>query len=359
MALALSLGQRGAGNTWPNPSVGCVLVKGERLIARGWTQPGGRPHAERVAIDATTKGPEGATAYVTLEPCAHHGQTPPCAEALVEAGVSRVVIAASDPDERVAGRGVKILRDAGIEVTEGVLEPEARLAHRGFFKRLATGRPYLTLKFASSLDGRIATASGESQWITGALARGRVQALRMTSDVVMVGGETARADDPRLTVRGMATKRQPARAIVSSSLELPRGGAMEAAIEDAPLWLFHSPDETQSRKSYWEDAGARLFEIGASSSGLLACDELLSSLGANGVNEVLCEGGGQLAASLLRADLVDEIVHFQAGLFLGQTGRPSIGDLAFEALSDAQRFQLVDIEVLGPDTVSVWRKEQL
>ncbi|MEL7089461.1 MAG: bifunctional diaminohydroxyphosphoribosylaminopyrimidine deaminase/5-amino-6-(5-phosphoribosylamino)uracil reductase RibD, partial [Planctomycetota bacterium] len=215
MALALSLAARGLGQVAPNPAVGCVIVRDGRVVGRGWTQPGGRPHAEAVALSEAGESARGGTAYVTLEPCAHHGKTPPCAEALVEAGVARCVVAIGDPDERVAGRGLQILRDAGIAVDLGRMAPEAARLQRGFLRVKTGGLPFVTLKLATSLDGRIATASGESQWITGPAARHVVHRLRGSHDAVMVGGGTARADDPSLTVRGFGERRQPVRVVLS------------------------------------------------------------------------------------------------------------------------------------------------
>ena len=219
MAHALALGQRGLGRTWPNPAVGCVIVHGGRVVGRGWTQPGGRPHAEVRALAQAGSAARGATAYVTLEPCAHHGHTGPCAEALIAAGVARVVTALQDPDPRVSGRGHAMLRAAGVAVTEGVLEPEARAVNAGFLKRVCHGLPLVTLKLATTLDGRIATASGESRWITGPEARRAVHALRLVHDAVLVGAGTARADDPDLTVRDLGATHQPVRIVIDSRLE--------------------------------------------------------------------------------------------------------------------------------------------
>ncbi len=215
MRQALTLGRRGLGRVAPWPSVGCVLVKGGRIVGRGTSDAVTLRHAERVALDQAGDAARGATAYVTLEPCSHHGRTPPCADALVAAGVARVVIAAGDPNPQVAGQGIARLRAAGIEVLTGVLEKEATEQHLGFFRVMTEGRPMLTLKLASTLDGRIATASGESRWITGPDARRAVHALRMSHDAVLVGGGTARADDPTLTVREMGADRQPVRIVAS------------------------------------------------------------------------------------------------------------------------------------------------
>ncbi|MBU3030299.1 bifunctional diaminohydroxyphosphoribosylaminopyrimidine deaminase/5-amino-6-(5-phosphoribosylamino)uracil reductase RibD [Paracoccus marinaquae] len=322
MAHALRLSRRGLGNVWPNPAVGCVLVREGRVVGRGWTQPGGRPHAERVALDQAGPLARGATAYVTLEPCAHHGRTPPCAEALVSAGVARVVSALTDPDPRVAGRGHAMLRAAGTAVTERMGEAQARAVQAGFLARVTRGRPFVTLKLASSFDGRIATASGESQWITGPAARRHVHALRLIHDAIMVGGGTARADRPSLNVRGFGPVRQPARVIVTTQPlpDLPGEGG-----DFGPLWQV---------------------------SGDL--DAIMADLARRGVTRLFCEGGGALAAGLLRAGLVDQLVGYTAGLVLGQEGRAAIGPLALTTLADAPRFRLVETRRMGGDLFHRW-----
>lgn len=321
MAHALRLAARGLGNVWPNPAVGCVLVRDGRVVGRGWTQPRGRPHAETEALAQAGTLAQGATAYVTLEPCAHHGRTPPCAGALVQSGVRRVVSALTDPDPRVAGRGHAILREAGIEVTEGVLEQSARALQAGFLSRVTRGRPFLTLKLASSFDGRIATASGESQWITGPEARAHVHALRAQHDAILVGAGTVRADRPRLNVRGIAVPFQPVRVVLGGDIPvLPDEGP-----EYGPLWhLRTAPAETLAR------------------------------LAERGVTRVLCEGGGVLAASLLRAGLVDQLVGYSAGLILGSEGRPAIAGLELSQLAEAPRFRLVEVRPVGGDLFHRW-----
>lgn len=326
MAHALRLARRGLGNVWPNPAVGCVLIRDGRVVGRGWTQPGGRPHAERMALDQAGPLARGATAYVTLEPCAHHGRTPPCAEGLVAAGVARVVSALTDPDPRVAGRGHAILRAAGIEVTEGVCEAEARALQAGFLSRIERGRPWLTLKLGSSFDGRIATAAGESQWITGPEARRQVHALRLSHDAVMVGGGTAQADRPSLNVRGFGTVRQPVRVVVSSAAlpDLPAEGP-----EFGPLWQVSGTPQ-----------------------------DFMAELGARGLTRVFCEGGGVLAASLLRGGLVDELVGFTAGVVLGADALSSVGAMGIDRLDQAPRFALVETRPVGSDLFHRWRWDQ-
>ena len=356
MALAQRLGARGLGQCWPNPSVGCVLVRAGRVIGRGWTQPGGRPHAETVALTQAGAAARGATAYVTLEPCAHHGRTPPCADALVAAGVARVVVPFADPDPRVDGAGLARLRQAGIEVTEGIGTEAARDQHAGFLRRLREGRPQVTLKLAASLDGRIATATGESQWITGPAARRMVHAMRMRHDAVLVGAGTARADDPSLTVRGLGPVRQPVRAVASRHLDLPLDGTLGRTARDVPVWLLHGGDAPADRVAAWQALGARSLPVAVAGGRDLPAPALLAALGAAGMTRVLCEGGGALAASLLAVDLVDDLVWFTGGAALGAEGRPALGAMGLERLASAPRFALAATRAVGGDTVQHWRR---
>ncbi|MFV0410713.1 MAG: bifunctional diaminohydroxyphosphoribosylaminopyrimidine deaminase/5-amino-6-(5-phosphoribosylamino)uracil reductase RibD [Paracoccus sp. (in: a-proteobacteria)] len=324
MRHALRLARRGLGNVWPNPAVGCVLVKEGRIVGRGWTGPGGRPHAERVALDQAGADARGATAYVTLEPCAHHGRTPPCSEGLIAAGIARLVSALTDPDPRTAGQGHAKLRAAGIEVAEGICAAEAADLQRGFLKRVTEGLPMVTLKLASSLDGRIATASGESQWITGPEARRHVHLLRMQHDAVMVGGGTVRADLPSLNVRGFGLIHQPDRIVVSSR-ELP----------DLPA---EGPHYGPLHRFWGRPEG------------------IMADLAEHGFTRIFCEGGGELAASLLNAGLVDDLVLYSAGMVLGAGGRPAIGALDFGPLTDAPRFDLRRAFRIGSDLCQIWSR---
>lgn len=353
MALALSLGQRGLGQTWPNPSVGAVIVHDGRIVGRGWTQPGGRPHAEAMALAQAGENARGATAYVSLEPCSHVGKTPPCALALIEAGIQRVVCAVRDPDPRVAGRGVEMLRAAGIEVFEDVLGAQAKDAHIGFFSRIERGRPSVTLKLASSLDGRIATATGESQWITGPIARRRVHQMRACHDAVLIGGGTARDDNPSLTVRDMGARTQPVRIVASSGLNVPLSSELAQTAREIPVWMMHGP---KANPDPWVAVGAKCVSIPLDGAGQLDASELLKALGDLGLTRVFCEGGGQFAASLLNAGLVDDLVVFQAGLTLGSEGRPGVGQRDIAKLSDAVRFELASTEQIGVDSLQMWRR---
>ncbi len=357
MRAALGLAARGLGRVWPNPAVGCVLVSEGVVVGRGATQPGGRPHAEAVALAAAGPRARGATAYVTLEPCAHVGRAPPCADALIAAGVGRVVAAIGDPDPRVNGAGLAALRAAGIETVTGCLAAEAAALNEGFLRRITTGRPMVTLKLAASLDGRIATAAGESRWITGPRARAEVHLMRARSDAVLVGAGTARADDPRLDVRGLGLDAvRPVRVVASGDLSLPLDGHLGRTARQTPLWLCHHAGAPVARRDAWRAAGAELIEL-PEVGGLVDPAALTLALGARGLTRVLCEGGGRLAAALLGADQVDEIVCFTAGLALGAEGIPAVGPMRVDALAGAPRFRLASVAALGPDSRAQWRRE--
>lgn len=349
MAHALRLAARGLGKTWPNPAVGCVIVQGDRVVGRGWTQPGGRPHAEVMAL--TQAGPQahGATAYVTLEPCAHHGKTPPCADALVAAKVARVVTALTDPDPRVSGRGHAMLLAAGIAVTEGVLTDQAIRLNAGFLKRVTRGLPFLTLKMAASLDGHTAMASGESRWITGPQARRAVHAMRAAHDAVMVGAGTLLADDPDLTVRDAGASRQPLRVVLSASAACRPGLRLAATARQHPVWILHGSDAPPANRTFWFDAGARLIALPDTDP-----QTALRALAAEGLTRVLCEGGATLAASLLRASLIDEIALFHGGVLIGGEGHPLLGPLHLDLLAGAPRPRLRSLRQIGGDTLSLW-----
>lgn len=355
MALALSLGRRGQGCVWPNPAVGCVIVRDGRIVGRGWTQSGGRPHAETEALAQAGELARGATVYVSLEPCAHHGETPPCAQALIDAGVSRVVAPLEDSDPRVAGQGFEMLRHYNIEVTTGVRPEQAARDHAGFFLRTEQGRPLVTLKLANSFDGRIATGTGQSKWITGPDARRAVHAMRARHDAVMVGGGTARADDPSLTVRDLGVTHQPVRVVISRHLDLPLMGQLARTAKDIPVWLCHGAGADHERLRAWEGLGATLIPCAVQGVQLDAAD-LLQQLGRAGLTRVFCEGGSALAASLLAHDLVDEMIGFTAGLAIGAEGLPAVGALGLNRLEDAPRFELVESHALGPDVMHRWQR---
>lgn len=361
MRHALSLAARGLGNVWPNPAVGCVIVRpdgteasgGGRIVGRGWTQPGGRPHAERRALDQAGAAAQGAVAYVTLEPCAHHGHTPPCAAALVAAGVSRVVTALTDPDPRVAGRGHAMLRAAGIAVTEDICGSGARALNAGFLKRVERGLPFVTLKLATTIDGRIATASGESRWITGPEARRAVHAMRLRHDAVLVGSGTARADDPDLTVRDIGAARQPIRLVLDGGLSHSPQSRLGRSARAVPVWLLHTAAAPAEARAAWAATGARLIEVPANGphADLPAA---FRALAAEGLTRIFCEGGADLAAALIRTGLVDHLAHFGAGALIGAEGRAALGPLGLTSLAAAPRLHRLSAETAGPDTLTLW-----
>ncbi|MFM7688155.1 MAG: bifunctional diaminohydroxyphosphoribosylaminopyrimidine deaminase/5-amino-6-(5-phosphoribosylamino)uracil reductase RibD [Alphaproteobacteria bacterium] len=357
MRAALALARRGLGNAWPNPAVGCVLVKDGRVIGRGWTQPGGRPHAETEALRRAGEAARGATAYVTLEPCSHHGRTPPCCEALAGAGIARVVMAMRDPDPRVNGRGLAMLRGAGIVVEEGLLEGEARALNAGFFRRIQAGMPVVTLKLASTLDGRIATATGESRWITGEAARREVHALRARHDAILVGSGTVLADDPDLTCRIPGMERVPMlRVVADARLRTPEASRLVQGAEVAPVLIITAPGHPPAAQAPFMAAGADIVTVPAHAAGGLDLPSLLRALGRRGVTRVLAEGGAGLAAALLRQGLVDRLVWFHAPAVMGGDGHPALQGLRLAALSAMPRFRRTAQRALGDDMLSEFER---
>jgi diaminohydroxyphosphoribosylaminopyrimidine deaminase/5-amino-6-(5-phosphoribosylamino)uracil reductase len=353
---ALALARRGLGSAWPNPAVGCVLVKDRAVVGRGWTQPGGRPHGETEALERAGEAARGATAYVSLEPCCHWGKTPPCTDALLAAGIARVVVPVEDPDPRVSGRGIARLKQAGVEVTTGVLAAEARELNEGFFRRIHEGRPLVTLKLASTLDGRIATAAGESQWITGELARERAHLLRARHDAVMVGSNTVIADDPQLTCRlpGLSD-RSPVRIVVDGRLRVPLTATVVATARTTPTWFVTLKGDAPERHRVFRDCGVELIEV-APASESVDLAEAFQELGRRGVTRVLVEGGATLAAALLRAGLVDHIAWFRAPRLIGGDGIPAITAFGIDRLAAMPRFERVAVEPLGEDALETFRR---
>ncbi|MGE5271484.1 MAG: bifunctional diaminohydroxyphosphoribosylaminopyrimidine deaminase/5-amino-6-(5-phosphoribosylamino)uracil reductase RibD [Thiohalocapsa sp.] len=359
MQAALGLARRGLGNAWPNPAVGCVIVKDGRVVGRGWTQPGGRPHAESEALARAGDAAAGATAYVSLEPCSHWGRTPPCADALIEAGIARVVAAVEDPDPRVAGSGLARLRAVGRAVESGVCAAEASEINAGFFRRVRSGRPLVTLKLATSLDGRIATASGESRWITGEEARAMAHLLRATHDAVLVGTGTVLADDPQLTCRlpGLGA-RSPVRVVLDRRLRIPPTARVMAEATAVPTWLVTAPNPPE-RARVLRERQVEIVETALGANGRIDLAAMLLRLGERGLTRVLVEGGGQLAASLLGGGLVDRLVWFHAPLLLGGDGVAAVAALGLDRLAEMPRFapvasQPIVHQLLGPDAMSVF-----
>lgn len=343
MRHALALAERALGTTAPNPAVGCVIVSGDgRVVGRGFTQAGGRPHAETVALAEAGEAARGGTAYVTLEPCAHQGETPPCARALVEAGVARVVAAAEDPDPRVCGKGIAMLWDSGVEVASGVLEEEAAALNAGFFLRVREGRPLVTLKIAQSLDGKTATVSGQSKWITGPEARAYGHLLRARHDAILVGIETALADDPELTCRIPGLEdRSPVRVVLDTRLRL---GAQSKLVETAgkfPTLVFTTVDGRLGEAEVirtMRDARGRP-DLGA----------VLKELGRRGITRLLVEGGASVHAAFLDRGFADRLELFRAPLLIGASGRSAVDALAALDLDEASRFVSLGTRKLGTD----------
>jgi len=353
MRLALAEGRRCAGRTFPNPSVGAVVFRGDRILGRGRTRPVGGPHAETVAIaDAVrrfgARAVRGASMAVTLEPCCHVGRTGPCTEAITAAGLARIFIGHGDPHPEVCGRGIRRLRSGGARVTVGVLEPECRRLHRGFLSVWQRGRPFLSLKLASTLDGRIATASGESRWITGEASRRRVHALRAHADAVLVGSGTVLADDPELTARrGGRVIHRPVRVVVDSRLRVPPSARVFAG-DASRAWVLCSSKAPASRRRALERHGVQLIEVRLRGRAL-DLGRAASLLARAGLTEVLVEGGGELAAALLRARLVDEVHWFAAPKLLGGDGTPALGPLGARALGDAVALANLRVQRTGDD----------
>ncbi|MBX3670148.1 MAG: bifunctional diaminohydroxyphosphoribosylaminopyrimidine deaminase/5-amino-6-(5-phosphoribosylamino)uracil reductase RibD [Rhodocyclaceae bacterium] len=348
MAQALQLAARGMHTTTPNPRVGCVIVADGRVIGEGWHERAGAPHAEVHALAAAGGAARGATAYVTLEPCSHHGRTPPCADALIAAGVRRVVAAMQDPNPRVAGRGLALLAAAGIEVHCGVLEGEARELNIGFVARMTRGRPWLRLKVAASLDGRTALADGASQWITGPAARRDGHAWRARACAVLTGIGTVRDDDPQLTVREITVARQPLRVVVDSRLETPPAARILAgAREGAPVLIACAAAEP-ARAAPLRAAGAEILEL-PNARGKVELADLLAELARRGINEIHAEAGVKLNGSLLREACVDELLIYLAPCLLGDTALGMFGLPALASLAERRQLALQDVRMVGAD----------
>lgn len=358
MRTALALARRGLGRTAPNPAVGCVLVAGDTVLARGWTQPGGRPHAEAEALAKAGARARGATAYVTLEPCSHFGKTPPCAGALIAAGVARVVVACGDPDPRVSGRGLEMLRQAGIVVDEGLLRAEAEALNEGFFLRIRLGRPMVTLKLATSLDGRLAAYTGHSQWITGPAARAMGHLLRAEHDAILIGVNTAIADDPALTCRlpGLAD-RSPLRVVMDGRLRLPLTSVLVRTAQTVPTLLFClQAGLDEARAEAFRTCGVQVVPVAADTAGQPDAVAVMAALGERGITRVLVEGGARIAAALIQADLVDRIAWFRAPMIIGGDGLPAMAALGLARVDVAPRFSRLDILPLDTDMLETLRR---
>ena len=344
MARALQLARHGLLTTTPNPRVGCVLVRDERVVGEGWHAKAGEAHAEVNALRAAGDLARGATAYVTLEPCAHFGRTPPCIDALRAAGVARVVAAMHDPNPRVAGKGLAALGATGIDVSSGLMETEARELNIGFVSRMTRGRPWLRLKVAASLDGKTALNNGKSQWITGADARRDAHAWRARSCAILTGIGTVRDDDPRLTVRDVETTRQPLRVVVDSRLELP----LTAKLLDGGNVLVAAALQDEAKITALAEKGAEVTVI-SGAHGKVDLPQLLQELARRGINEVLVEAGFKLNGSLMREACVDELLIYQAPILLGDAARGMFDLPELTALSGKRELEMRELRRVGND----------
>lgn len=360
MLAALALARRGLGNVWPNPAVGCVLVRPDldhRTVGRGWTQASGRPHAETEALSRAGDLAKDATAFVTLEPCDHQGQTGPCTQALIKAGIGAAVIAAEDPDPRVSGAGIKRLKEAGIEVSVGVCEHQARALNAGYFIRVTQGRPLFTLKTATTLDGRVATAKGQSKWITGAPARAFAHGLRADHDAIMIGIGTALADEPALTCRLPGLEdRSPVRIVADSRLRLPPQGSLARTAKEVATWVITAGGAEKSKCKALEDKGVEVIEAETGADGRPDLGWLATELGRRGLTRVLVESGGDLAAALVKADLIDRLAWFRSPKLIGGDGRGAVAAFGIDAIADAPAFARDSIFDAGADVLETYRR---
>jgi diaminohydroxyphosphoribosylaminopyrimidine deaminase / 5-amino-6-(5-phosphoribosylamino)uracil reductase len=348
MDYALRLGHRALGTTAENPPVGCIIVKDDKVLGVGWTQPSGRPHAETEALNMAGEAARGATAYVTLEPCAHQGRTPPCADALVKAGIARVVTALEDPDPRVSGGGHAILKAAGITVETGTSAEKARRDLAGFLMRITKKRPYVTLKIGVSADGKIAAGPGQRTSITGEEVKARVHLMRAQSDAILVGLSTVLIDDPDLTCRlpGMEA-RSPIRIVADTRLSIPSKAKLVKTAEQVPVWIL-------STRKGGVSAGITVIDCKQTPNGWVDFTDAMEVLAKRGINRLLVEGGSHISQSFLEADLVDEAQLFQNPTVIGPQGIDAIADTPLSTLD--KRFKPTQKEVLGTDTLTVYER---
>ncbi len=357
MALALTLGRRGLGNAWPNPAVGAVVARDGIVVGRGWTQPGGRPHAEVEALRRAGDAARGATLYATLEPCSHHGQTPPCVDAIMAAGIARVVSALEDPNPKIAGEGHTRLRGHGVTVDVGVGAKEALRAHAGHFRRVRDGRPHVTLKLAVSADGKAGLAGRKPAAITGEAARARVHLMRAMNDAVLTGIGTVLADDPQLTSRlpGMA-QRSPVRVVLDTGLRTPPASRLAASAARTLDWTFAGDTAPPDRERVLTDLGVEVLRVPAAQ-GRLDLAAVLRGLAARGITRVMVEAGPILSAAFLAADLVDEAALFRSPEALGADAIDALEGMPLSALTLSPRLRLVGREQVGADTLEMFERK--
>lgn len=354
MSLAFTLGRRGLGNTWPNPAVGAVIVKDNVIVGRGWTQAGGRPHAEVEALHHAKKAAQGATMYVTLEPCSHQGQTPPCADAIIKAGIARVVSALEDPNPEVAGKGHERLRAKGITVDIGLGADEARRVHAGHIMRVTNSRPYVLLKLAVSADGKAGLAGRKPAAITGEAARVRVFQMRAASDAIMVGIGTVLSDNPQLTCRlpGMF-ERSPVRVVLDAKLKLPLATSVVATVRETPTWVFTSSKPSAIAEEILQQKGCKVFRVG-DVDGRLDLDEVLKVLAEQGITRLMVEGGPKVAGAIAAAGLVDEVALLRGEKTIGANGIEPLDGMPLNGFTG--QLHARGSEKLGPDTLEIFER---
>jgi diaminohydroxyphosphoribosylaminopyrimidine deaminase/5-amino-6-(5-phosphoribosylamino)uracil reductase len=356
MQLALALGRRGLGRTWPNPAVGAVVVKDGVILGRGWTQPGGRPHAETEALKRAGKAARGATLYATLEPCSHQGKTPPCVDAIIRAGIARVVSALDDPNPEVAGQGYAKLRERGIAVETGLCADEAAQAHAGHLRRMREGRPQVLLKLAVSIDGKAGLAGRKPTAITGQEARARVHLMRAETDAILVGVGTVLSDDPHLTCRlpGMQ-ERSPVRVILDAKLRAPLSTSVVSTAREVPTWAFGATGASPVAEDILKSKGVEVFRAEAKD-GSLDLAQVLKTLAERGITRLMVEGGPKVAAAFVAADLVDDVALFRSQNAIGPDGIDVLEGLPLTALTQSSKLKAVSSEAIGADILETFER---
>lgn len=354
MKHAVQIAQRGTGRTWPNPSVGCVLVKDGVVIAAARTSDGGRPHAETIAIAQAGKDVKGATAYVTLEPCAHEGATPACAKELLKAGIARVVVGSIDPDPRTAGKGIEILREKlGAEnVITGILEQQVQILNKGFFLRMQEQRPMVTLKIAATIDGKIALGNTESRWITGPIARRYVHLERSRHDAIFIGIGTVLSDDPVLTVRLPGIDHKTVRVVLDTHLRVPLDVKLFHTAKDQPVWVFHKEDP-EGKAARLTEMGVKLFQTED-----MAVNTIVKRLAQEGITRLFIEGGAHVLTSFLKAGLYDRFLCFRAPSVIGDDGKGGITALGIQDMEKIMKLKPAYSRQLGEDLLEVYERKK-
>jgi diaminohydroxyphosphoribosylaminopyrimidine deaminase/5-amino-6-(5-phosphoribosylamino)uracil reductase len=356
MQLALAVGRRGLGRTWPNPSVGAVVVKNGVILGRGWTQPGGRPHAETEALKHAGRAARGATLYSTLEPCSHQGKTPPCVDAIIRAGIARVVSALDDPNPEVAGQGYAKLRERGIVVDTGLCAEEAARVHAGHLRRMREGRPQVLLKLAVSADGKAGLAGRKPTAITGEEARARVHLMRAEADAILVGVGTVLSDDPHLTCRlpGMR-ERSPVRVILDAKLRAPLSTSLISTAREVPTWAVGSTDASPIAEDILKAKGVEVLRVEARD-GLLDLPQVLKALAERGITRLMVEGGPRVAAAFVAADLVDEAALFHSPNAIGADGIDALEGVPLIDLTQSSKLKTIGTEAVGVDRLEMFER---